>query len=184
MDPLRALRPPSGPQGALCPTSQAGQARTLCPPQGLLPRPGWGAVCLGWAGGHVRALRIRMGHLWALDRHLHPAFTQETRLHPLPCARPSLSSKDPVESAGWQGHVTQGLLGEGEGPKRRSWDWGHLSGSDQEGPLPGGAAGAETGLGRSQEGLLGRLVWNLRTHERPQGLAVCWALQLISPVCR
>ena len=48
VDPLRALRPPSGPQGALCPTSQAGQARTLCPPQGLLPRPGWGAVCLGY----------------------------------------------------------------------------------------------------------------------------------------
>ena len=35
--PLHAPQPLSGPQGALCPTSQAGQARTLCLPQGLTP---------------------------------------------------------------------------------------------------------------------------------------------------
>ncbi|XP_010839690.1 PREDICTED: zinc finger and BTB domain-containing protein 42 [Bison bison bison] len=53
-----------------------------------------------------------------------PSVPYDLRLGPkepfVPPARPSLSSKDPVESAGWQGHMTRELLGEGEGPKRRS----------------------------------------------------------------
>ena len=136
VEPVPCPRPPSGPQGALCPASRAGQARTLCPPQGLLSRPGWGAVCPAWAGGHVRAVRIRM---WA------PVDTGQT---PLPCfhsrvttaphlvPRQVSAAKIQWRALAWQGHVTRELLGEGEGPKR-SWDWGHLSGSNQEGPLPG-----------------------------------------------
>lgn len=150
--------------------------------QDTLPTPGpslpaWLGSCVPGLGRWARqSSQDQDGGTVGIGQTPLPCFQSRDTTTPPACAMPSLSSKDPVESTGWQGHMTRELLGEGGGPKRRSWAWGHLSGSDQEDPLPGAAAGAETGLGRR--------VWNLRTHERPQGLAVCWALQLISPFCR
>lgn len=55
-------------------------------------------MCPDWAGGHVRAVRIRWG-TWALDR---PSALLSVKRHDYTpaCAMPSLSSKDPVESTG------------------------------------------------------------------------------------
>lgn len=83
--PFRAPRPPSGPQGALCPTSQAGQARTLCPPQGLLSRLAGGLCARPGQVSTSEQSELGCGHLWTLDRRLRPAFTQESRLPPALC---------------------------------------------------------------------------------------------------
>lgn len=147
--PVHAPQPLSGPQGALCPTSQAGQARTLCPPQGLTPR-------LAGEVGATEQPGLGWWHPWTsrTDASAPLSLKRHNCTHTL-CHANFLAARIQWGVGGAEATLTRGALWRRLRPQRRLWVWGDLSGGDQEGPLPVGNAGTETGLGRSREGLSG-----------------------------